>query len=248
MEFNVLPRARILSPQIRQRTNQTTNQTVNVILPQQPKQINNDVQSRDASIRAEHSCAGSNRPVPPPATPTPQEPITANDENTSYQPREPQNDYDSCEAFRASQPNPYKNLQPGEVQYNSPNGCVSRDVNLNDPAEKLNKEDTIATINFLKLVLASYMNNPIKYNGYVICSVPVLENLIETLTSCDDCNIEIPDIDAGCCGTSTATHIVPINKIWVRNGETSEIFKYRYSQFLQTFEQYNISLKFVFVE
>ena len=222
MEFNVLPRARILSPQIRQRTNQTTNQTVNVILPQQPKQINNDVQ-----------------PVPPPATPTPQEPITANEENTSYQPREPQNDYES---------NPYKNLQPGEVEYNSPNGCVSRDVNLNDPAEKLNKEDTIATINFLKLVLASYMNNPIKYNGYVICSVPVLENLIETLTSCDDCNIEIPDVEAGCCGASATTHIVPINKIWVRNGETSEIFKYRYSQFLQIFEQYNISLKFVFVD
>ena len=39
MEFNVLPRARILSPQIRQRTNQTTNQTVNVILPQQQKQL-----------------------------------------------------------------------------------------------------------------------------------------------------------------------------------------------------------------
>ena len=230
MEFNVLPRARILSPQIRQRTNQTTNQTVNVILPQQTKTINNDVQS-----------------VPPPATPTPQEPITANDENTSYQPREPQNDYDSCEAFRASQPNPYKNLQPGEVQYNSPNGCVSRDVNLNDPAEKLNKEDTIATINFLKLVLAAYMNNPIKYNGYIICSVPALENLIETLTSCDDCDVEIPDFEGGCCG-SKSTHIIPISKIWVRNGETSEIFKYRYSQFLQTFEQYNISLKFVYVD
>ena len=216
MEFNVLPRARILSPQIRQRTNQTTNQTVNVILPQQPKPTN-DVQ-------------------PSPIQPV--QPSPTNDENTSpaYQP--PQNDFDS---------NPYKNLQPGEVEYN-PNSCVSREVNLSDPVDRLNKEDTIATINFLKLVLASYMNNPIKYNGYVICSVPVLENLIETLTSCDNCNIEIPDIDAGCCGASTATHIVPINKIWVRNGETSEIFKYRYSQFLQTFEEYNISLKFVFVE
>jgi len=117
---------------------------------------------------------------------------------------------------------------------------------LEEPAEKLTQEDSIATINFLKLVLAAYMSNPIKYNGYVICSVPVLENLIETLTSCEDCSIEIADIDAGCCGTQT-THLVPITKIWVRNGDTTEIFKYRYSQFLQTFEQYNISLKFAFV-
>ena len=42
MEFNVLPRARILSPQSRIKTHQTTNQTVNVILPQQSKQIKQD--------------------------------------------------------------------------------------------------------------------------------------------------------------------------------------------------------------
>ena len=136
--------------------------------------------------------------------------------------------------------NPYKNIDPGAVQYGE------RDVKLEEPAEKLTQEDSIATINFLKLILAAYMNNPIKYNGNVICSVPVLENLIETLTSCEDCSIEIADVDAGCCGTQT-THIVPITKIWVRNGETTEIFKYRYSQFLQTFEQYNISLKFAYM-
>ena len=189
MEFNVLPRAKILSPQSIHKSNQTTNQTVNVILPQQ--------QSTEA------------QPIPPPVPPI-------------------------------EETNPYKNIDPGAVHYGE------RDVKLEEPAEKLTQEDSIATINFLKLILAAYMNNPIKYNGYVICSVPVLENLIETLTSCEDCSIEIADVDAGCCGTQT-THIVPITKIWVRNGETTEIFKYRYSQFLQTLEQYNISLKFAFI-
>lgn len=192
MEFNVLPRAKILSPQSIHKSNQTTNQTVNVILPQQQQQQPTEAQ-----------------PIPP--------------------------------APPVEESNPYQNLEPGAVQY------AEREVKLEEPAEKLTQEDSIATINFLKLVLAAYMSNPIKYNGYVICSVPVLENLIETLTSCEDCSIEIADIDAGCCGTQTTTHIVPITKIWVRNCDTTEIFKYRYSQFLQTFEQYNISLKFAFI-
>ena len=195
MEFNVLPRAKILSPQLIHKSSQTTNQTVNVILPQQQ----------------------STEPIPPvppvPATPAPVE------------------------------ENPYQNLEPGAVQYNT-----TRDVKLEEPAEKLSQEDSIATINFLKLVLAAYMSNPIKYNGYVICSVPNLENMIETLTSCDDCSIDIAvDPDAGCCGSSKVK-IVPVSKIWVRNNETSELFKYKYSQFIKVFEDYHISLKFVYVE
>ena len=183
MEFNVLPRAKILSPQAVHKTNQTTNQTVNVILPQAESKPNEST---------------------PPAD------------------------------------NPYQAIDSGTVQYKD------REVKLDEPAEKLTAEDSTSTINFLKLLLQSYMSNPIKFNGYVICSIPVLEHLIETLTSCDSCDIEVNDVDAGCCGTST--RIIPINKIWVRNGETTEIFKYRYSQFLQVFEQYRISLKFVYVD
>ena len=92
------------------------------------------------------------------------------------------------------------------------------------------------------------MNNPIKYNGYIICSVPLLENLIEVITSCDDCSVDIAvDPDAGCCGSSKIK-IVPVSKIWVRNGDVTELFKYKYSSLLQVFEQYRISLKFVYVE
>ena len=198
MEFNVLPRAKILSPQSIHKSSQTTNQTVNVILPQQ--------QSNDP------------QPIPPlPPTPTPAPPIEEHGEN------------------------PYQNLDPGAVNY------TTRDVKLEEPAEKLTHEDATATINFLKLVLAAYMNNPIKYNGYVICSVPNLENMIETLTSCDDCSIDFADIETSCCGSSSKIKIIPVTKIWVRNNETSELFKYKYSQFIKVFEDYRISLKFVCV-
>ena len=216
MEFNVLPRAKILSPYAKHKTRQTTNQTVNVILPQQP----------------------APKPVEQPVEPIPKPPV---------EPIEPKQ---TEPAPTPEQVNPYKELESGEVDYNPEAKVqyVTREVNLEEPSENLSQTDAIATINFLKLVVAAYMGNPIKYNGYVICSVPVLENLIETLTGCDDCNIEIADIEAGCCGTSSKGHIVPIGKIWVNVNGANEIFKYKYSQYLQTFEQYNISLKFAYSE
>ena len=197
MDLNILPRAKILSPHAINKTNQTTNQTVNVILP--PKINENENQK----------------------------PIENISENTPPQPLEPQN--------------PYQNLDSGAVYY-------ERDVKLNENPEKLSQVDSIATINFLKLVLQSYMNNPIKYNGYVICSVPVLENLIETITSADDCDIDFQDFESECCGNSSTTKIVPITKIWVTVNGNKEIFKYKYSSLIPVFEEYNISLKFVYLQ
>lgn len=124
--------------------------------------------------------------------------------------------------------NPYSNIaqrDPGEVHYST----------------------NSSELGFLKLVLKSYMDNPIKYNGYVICTVPLLEQLIETLTGCDDCVINTSDPELNCCGESVKVNIVPVSKIWVKNGDSSEVFKYKYSQYLQLFEEYRISLKLVYV-
>ena len=175
MEFNILPRARILCPHHAQKYNTSTNQTVNVILNEKATEGETDT---------------------------------------------------------------------GAVEYKT------RDISLNETEtpepEAFTNSDTIASINFLKLVLESYLNNPIKYNGYIICSVPLLEQLIETISSCDDCSVEVADFDIGCC--SKCSHIVPITKIWVKNKDSTEVFKYKYSELLQVFEQYHISLKFVYVE
>ena len=207
MEFNVLPRAKILSPASNHKTTQTNSQTVNVI-------------------------------IPPPKPKPIQEPIAESNTETETIHEE------------ISDGNPYKALDdPAIGSLAACDVCrvsyQTRDVKLDEPADKLTAEDSIATINFLKLVLQSYMNNPIKYNGYVICSVPTLENLIETLTSCDNCDVQIADIETNCCGASSP-HIIPIAKIWVKNGDTTELFKYKFGQFLQIFEQYHISLKFVY--
>ena len=207
MEFNVLPRAKILSPASNHKTTQTNNQTVNVI-------------------------------IPPPKPKPIQEPIAESNTETETIHEE------------ISDGNPYKALDdPAIGSLAACDVCrvnyTQRDVKLDEPADTLTAEDSIATINFLKLVLQAYMNNPIKYNGYIICSLPTLENLIETLTSCDDADVQVADIETGCCGGSSPK-IIPVSKIWVKNGDTTQPFKLRYPQFLAVFEQYHISLKFVF--
>jgi len=42
--------------------------------------------------------------------------------------------------------------------------------------------------------------------------------------------------------------IIPISKIWTVTNGSAEVFKYKYSQFIQVFEDYHISLKFIYVE
>ena len=147
--------------------------------------------------------------------------------------------------------NPYSTIPNNEtVVYQSPTDAdvKSRAVNLTETPANLSEKDKTDTIEFLKLLLKSYMNNPIKYNGYIICAVPLLEHLIELLTGCDNCEVITADPELNCCGKEISTHIVPVSKIWVKNGENTEVFKYKYSQYLQLFEEYNVSLKFVFIE
>ena len=147
--------------------------------------------------------------------------------------------------------NPYSAIPNNEsVIYQSPTDAdvKSRAVNLTETPANLSEKDKTDTIEFLKLLLKSYMNNPIKYNGYIICTVPLLEHLIELLTGCDNCEVITADPELNCCGKEISTHIVPVSKIWVKNGENTEVFKYKYSQYLQLFEEYNVSLKFVFIE
>ena len=177
MEFNVLPKSKFLSlsPRNNHRSSQTTNQTVNVILPRESKVEQSQQLPEESSIH-----------------------------------------------------------------------YTNREVKLNEPAEHLNNEDSISTINFLKLVLKAHLDNPVKLNSIVICSVPVLENIIETLTGCDDCSVEYGDVEVKCC--KNINNIVPISKIWVQTNGNNEVFKYKYSNYLQLFEEYKISLKFVQIE
>ena len=72
--------------------------------------------------------------------------------------------------------------------------------------------------------------------------------MLELLTGCDECTIMTADPEMSCCGKEISMHIVPVSKKKEKNGNDTEVFKYKYSQYLQLFEEYNVSLKFVYIE
>ena len=137
--------------------------------------------------------------------------------------------------------NPYSNIENGDV-------CYPREVKMDAPVSTLNETDKNQTLEFTKLVLESYMNNILKINGYIICSVPLLEHMIEVLTGCDNCEILTNDPEMNCCGQEVKLACVGISKIWVTVNGSKTIFKYQYAQYLELFEKYRISLKLVSVQ
>ena len=219
----MFPKSKILSPN----SNLATSQTVNVVISDTCKTTSDNTNKTSlssapcASAPLEHSPPSSSNLL------TPTNPYSAipNNESVVYQ-------------------------SPTDADVKEPlaRALASRAVNLTETPANLSEKDKTDTIEFLKLLLKSYMNNPIKYNGYIICTVPLLEHLIELLTGCDNCEVITADPELNCCGKEISTHIVPVSKIWVKNGENTEVFKYKYSQYLQLFEEYNVSLKFVFIE
>lgn len=131
---------------------------------------------------------------------------------------------------------------------------LSRSPSSDNPYAKIEelggeaeKVESRSSEQFLNTLIEALYNNPLKINTYIICSVQTLEKLIESLTGCDKCEVIPGDIDEA-CGCSIKSSICPVSKIWVHNGNDSDVFKYKYSQYLQTFEKYRISLKLVNIE
>ena len=222
--MSMFPKSKILSPN----SNLATSQTVNVVISDTCKTTSGNTNETSLSSAP---CASAPLEHTPPSS------------SNLLTPTNPYSAIPNNESVRAAQ-----DFQ--SVIYQSPTDAdvKSRAVNLTETPANLSEKDKTDTIEFLKLLLKSYMNNPIKYNGYIICTVPLLEHLIELLTGCDNCEVITADPELNCCGKEISTHIVSVSKIWVKNGENTEVFKYKYSQYLQLFEEYNVSLKFVFIE
>ena len=245
----MFPKSKILSPN----SNLATSQTVNVVISDACK-TKTDVVTNEPKSERMDKCPPEARSAESSVKQTPSNPATSTTSARSA----------SAPLERSPPPsdNPYAYVPPlppdsTSVNYCSPDeaqgarafsSIKTRDVNLTQSPNNMSDKDKNDTIEFLKLLLKSYINNPIKYNGYIICTVPLLERLIELLTGCDECSVITADPEMNCCGKEISTHIVPVSKIWVKNGNDTEIFKYKYSQYLQLFEEYNVSLKLVYIE
>ena len=186
----MFPKSKILSPN----SNLATSQTVNVVISDACKTKTDVVTNEQKSERTfgpeARSAESSVKQTPsnPPSNPA-----------TSPPPSD----------------NPYAYVPPlppesTSVNYCSPDEIKTRDVNLTQSPNNMSDKDKNDTIEFLKLLLKSYINNPIKYNGYIICAVPLLERLIELLTGCDECSVMTADPEMNCWGKEISTDILQI--------------------------------------
>ena len=121
-----------------------------------------------------------------------------------------------------------KPIQEREVELVSP---YFNEVNEND---------------FLKSIIKIYMSEPFTYKGKsIICSADELIQLVQILTggtvTIDTSEL---DIDCGCCSGQDLP-IKNVNKIWVTKDEETTVFRYSYPHFLNLFEIYKISLKYI---
>lgn len=123
-------------------------------------------------------------------------------------------------------------IEPGEVKYEQVEIKESSNV------EKENE--------FLKKVLALYMNQKINWSGkFVVATAQQLAELIQALLPNHDIDIETQDIEVNCCGASQEVPYDKIESIWVIKDNIKQNFKYCYSNIVALFESYRISIKYV---
>ena len=99
---------------------------------------------------------------------------------------------------------------------------------------------------FLKSIIKIYMSEPFTYKGKsIICSADELIQLVQILTGGTvTLDVSELDIDCGCCSGQDLP-IKTVNKIWVTKDEETTVFRYSYPHFLNLFEIYKISLKYI---
>ena len=134
-------------------------------------------------------------------------------------------------------PNPYANVDSGEVQY-----IKERSVETVDDLQAIiNSKDNI--INAYSLIIDILENNPLIINKYVIPDIDSLTLLIQYLTEAERVDIqESLDIDCSCAGQPK---YVGVDKIYItKNGETQN-FKYQYPNANKILDDHHISVKFV---
>ena len=133
-----------------------------------------------------------------------------------------------------------KPIQEREVQTLPPALTGEQQVLTSPYFNEVNEND------FLKSIIKIYMSEPFTYKGKsIICSADELIQLVQILTGGTvTLDVSELDIDCGCCSGQDLP-IKTVNKIWVTKDEETTVFRYSYPHFLNLFEIYKISLKYI---
>ncbi len=130
------------------------------------------------------------------------------------------------------------------VQYPPPVEIIEREIPIIEPDDSTGVSDLQDSVEFLKLVIEAYQNNPIYYNKLVLLTDETLCNMIQTILHADSISITYDeDFDAYCCALSSS--FSKIDGIYVVKDGATYNFKYNYNDVYNLFGLYNISLSYV---
>lgn len=131
------------------------------------------------------------------------------------------------------------------------NDLKTRDININpntsefkQPEESEDPKVINDSINFLKLIIKAYEENPIFINKYVICTEEVLEKMIKLLTQCDSVEFEYMDPECTCINKLKTKYIGEI--LIVKDGKKNN-FKYSNVDDYNIIKNHKISLNIVLI-
>lgn len=147
--------------------------------------------------------------------------------------------------------NPYEDLKTRDIELVSSNdgivrNCVSSPSNVeNTDIEPNNDEEqkVIAdSINFLKLIIKAYEDNPIFINKYVVCNENTLKKMIKLLTQCDLVEFDYLDPECTCFKDFKTRYI---NEIFIKKDGKKNNFKYSNVDDYNIIKSHKISLNIV---
>ena len=155
------------------------------------------------------------------------------------------------ETNASSQPNITNNISinaSNELKGNESIEQVKVEQSCEPSIKEVPNESSVPNENeFLKKVLAIYMNQKFYFSGkFLVLTPDELLELIQTLLPNKSVVITSNDIDdVNCCGFIKDVPIKKVDSIWVEDENQKQSFKYQYSNLVSLFDQYRISIKFV---
>lgn len=152
--------------------------------------------------------------------------------------------YPNIPTLNTDTENPYNDLKTRDININPNASEFKQPEDIENVEQKEDPKIINDSINFLKLIIKAYEENPIFINKYVICTEEVLGEMIKLLTQCDSVEFEYMDPECTCINKLKTKYIGEI--LIVKDGKKNN-FKYSNVDDYNIIKNHKISLNIVLI-
>ena len=154
---------------------------------------------------------------------------------------QPQQQPQIIQTVQTTDPNPYAQMDPGQVQYVQERSVETSKQSTGELEAIIHSKDNI--ISAFSLMLDIVENNPLMVNKYVVADIDSLTQLITYLTEAERVDIQKSmDVDCSCIGQQK---YFSVEKIYITKPGETQNFKYSYPSANKILDDHHISVKFV---